>query len=355
MFLNACDKNVGLGLNIRNKLFQTIVAQFSGMAVIDHLHINCIFASKSIIRSTMLSREYICNAFTRLQQNICSDLEAADGKGKFLIDEWHRAGGGGGVSRVITNGNVIEKGGVNFSAVWGQTPQPVLESLKMEKESAPDFFATGVSIVIHPFNPMVPIIHMNVRYFEMTNGKWWFGGGIDLTPHYVNENDAAFFHRELKIVCDHHHPSYYKEFKEWADDYFFIRHRNETRGIGGIFFDHLSEQRGLTKEKQFDFVMEIGNSFAPIYTSLMKKNSGMPFTDSQKQWQLLRRGRYVEFNLVWDRGTKFGLDTDGRTESILMSLPPQANWEYNYTPPAGSEELNTLKLLRKGIDWAGTR
>jgi coproporphyrinogen III oxidase len=289
--------------------------------------------------------------FKTLQKDICAQLEAADGKGKFITDAWERAGGGGGTSRVMTNGNIIEKGGVNFSAVWGKTPEPTLKTLNLEEGEQPDFFATGISIVLHPFNPMVPIIHMNVRYFEMSNGTWWFGGGIDLTPHYVNEGDARYFHGKLKDVCNHHHSTYYPAFKKWADDYFFIKHRHETRGIGGIFFDHLKDDGDFTKTSRFAFVKDVGSTFAPLYVFFMKKNSLLPFTEREKQWQYLRRGRYAEFNLVWDRGTKFGLETDGRTESILMSLPPQAQWIYNYQALPGSAEEKTLSLLKKGIDW----
>jgi coproporphyrinogen III oxidase len=296
----------------------------------------------------MLSREHIASAFTGLQRDICASLEEADGKGKFISDSWERPGGGGGLTRVISHGNVIEKGGVNFSAVWGRTPEPVLQAMKIESANPPDFYATGVSIVLHPFNPMVPIIHMNVRYFEMTNGTWWFGGGIDLTPHYVNDDDARFFHLALKSACDRHDPGYYARFKKWADDYFFIRHRNETRGIGGIFFDHLNDKN---KDDIFSFVHDVGSTFAPAYTTLMKKNHSLPFTEAHKAWQSLRRGRYVEFNLVWDRGTKFGLDTEGRTESILMSLPPEAKWEYNHQLSPQSEEARTISLLRKGVNW----
>lgn len=299
----------------------------------------------------MLTKELIRDWFITLQNDICHQLEQADGKGKFLSDPWERKGGGGGISRVLNDGNIIEKGGVNFSAVWGTTPEPVLRSMNLKPEEQSDFFATGISIVIHPVNPMVPIIHMNTRYFEMTNGVWWFGGGIDLTPHYVDETDARYFHQQLKNICDAHHPSYYTDFKKWADDYFFIKHRNETRGIGGIFFDYLKGENGFTKESRFDFVKSVGSAFAPIYTHFMKKNHSIPYTDQQKHWQYLRRGRYVEFNLVWDRGTKFGLDTDGRTESILMSLPPQAQWVYNYQPAASSAEQKTLDLLKKGINW----
>jgi len=300
----------------------------------------------------MIRKEEIRDWLIFLQQDICRELEEVDGKGKFVADPWERPGGGGGVSRVLTNGNIIEKGGVNFSAVYGQAPEAVLKSLDLPSGEKNDFFATGVSIVIHPFNPMVPIIHMNVRYFEMNNGTSWFGGGIDLTPHYVKDEDARYFHRQLKNMCDKHHASYYPEFKKWADDYFFIKHRNETRGIGGIFFDYLKAENGFSRESRFEFIKAVGSAFTPTYTHLMKKNAGHAFSEKEKQWQYLRRGRYVEFNLVWDRGTKFGLDTDGRTESILMSLPPQAQWEYNYKAEKDSAEANTLALLQKGINWA---
>jgi coproporphyrinogen III oxidase len=299
----------------------------------------------------MITKEEIRDWFTTLQQDICHQLEEGDGKAKFIRDQWERPGGGGGVSSVIAHGDVIEKGGVNFSAVWGKTPAPVLQSLKLPTADHPDFFATGISIVIHPVNPMMPIIHMNTRYFEMSNGMWWFGGGIDLTPHYVSEDDARYFHQQLKKVCDLHHPDFYPDFKKWADDYFFIKHRNETRGVGGIFFDNLKADLPFTKASRFQFVKDVGSAFAPIYTHFMAKNRDLPFGEKEKQWQYLRRGRYVEFNLVWDRGTKFGLDTDGRTESILMSLPPQARWEYNFQPEAGSAEARTLALLRKGVEW----
>jgi coproporphyrinogen III oxidase len=299
-----------------------------------------------------MQKEDIRDWLKNLQHEISAAIEKADGGGKFIGDRWERPGGGGGDSRVLTNGNIIEKGGVNFSAVYGRTPEAILKTLNLPaSEIHPEFFATGVSIVMHPVNPMVPIIHMNVRYFEMSNGRWWFGGGIDLTPHYVVEEDARYFHKQLKNVCDRHHSSYYSSFKKWADDYFFIRHRNETRGIGGIFFDYLKDDEGFTKDSRFEFLKSVGNAFAPIYTYFMEKNNKLPFGEKEKQWQHLRRGRYVEFNLVWDRGTKFGLETDGRTESILMSLPPLAEWKYNYQPQEGSEEAKTLAMLRKGIEW----
>ena len=309
----------------------------------------------------MPDKEHIRDWFKALQDDICTQLEQADGSGNFISDEWVRPGGGGGVSRIITNGIIIEKGGVNFSEVWGKTPVATLKTLGLpvsSGEMSPDFFATGVSIVLHPNNPMVPVIHMNVRYFEIqmaSGGKdtWWFGGGIDLTPHYVIEEDARYFHQQLKDICDKHHPSYYPEFRKWADDYFFIRHRNETRGIGGIFFDYLKAENGFTKESRFEFVKSVGKVFAPLYTHFMKKDHRLPFGEKEKEWQHLRRGRYVEFNLVWDRGTKFGLETDGRAESILMSLPPLAKWEYNHQPEQGSPEEKTLAFLKKGINWAG--
>jgi coproporphyrinogen III oxidase len=301
-------------------------------------------------QNTIPTKQKIESCFETLQNNICMALEAADGIGKFEQDLWQRKGGGGGRSRIIRNGAVIEKGGVNFSAVFGEPPEKMLIALHLDKA---DFFATGVSIVLHPHSPMMPIIHMNVRYFEMSNGIWWFGGGIDLTPHYVVPEQAAWFHQQLKAVCDKHDTAYFPEFKKWADDYFYIKHRQETRGIGGIFFDHLNTQKtGKSKEELFAFIQDVGNVFVPIYTHLMHLNRDLPFGEQEKKWQQLRRGRYVEFNLMWDKGTKFGLDTDGRIESILMSMPPQAHWEYNFIPQEGSPEAATLAWLRKGIDWA---
>jgi coproporphyrinogen III oxidase len=297
---------------------------------------------------TTTTKGQISKWFEGLQDRICAAIETADGQATFQEDAWSREGGGGGRSRVIQNGGVIEKGGVNFSAVYGETPDTILRALKLEKA---DFFATGVSIVLHPKNPMLPIIHMNVRYFEMTNGVWWFGGGIDLTPHYVVAADAQWFHEQLKTVCDKHQPDYYPKFKTWADNYFYIKHRQETRGIGGIFFDHLADEGSIDLEQRWAFVQDVGNAFAPIYTNYMHKNRDLPYTQAEKEWQFIRRGRYVEFNLVYDKGTKFGLDTDGRTESILMSLPPQANWLYNHKPESTSKEGETLALLKKGIDW----
>ncbi len=296
----------------------------------------------------MISKENISALFLKLQDSICVALENEDGKGKFSVEKWEHSSGGGGITRILLHGNVIEKGGVNFSAVQGKLSGKMQQSLAISESG---FFATGVSIVIHPSSPMVPIIHMNVRYFELGNGAYWFGGGIDLTPHYANVEDASWFHSQLKNTCDKFDRSYYPKFKKWADDYFFIDHRNETRGIGGIFFDKLTANDEKGKQKLLDFVISVGETFAPVYVHFMKSKRSLKFTEAQKQWQLLRRGRYVEFNLIYDKGTKFGLETGGRIESILMSLPEQANWFYNHTPEKDSPESETLKLLKKGIDW----
>lgn len=297
----------------------------------------------------MVTKEEIKLYFEGLQDQICAALEQADGAAKFQEDLWIREAGGGGRSRVIQKGNVIEKGGVMFSAVWGDLHEKMLASMGLKEKV--DFFATGVSIVIHPQSPMVPIIHMNVRYFEMSNGVFWFGGGIDLTPHYIVDEDAQWFHQQLKDACDKHNVEYYPKFRTWADDYFFNTHRNETRGIGGIFFDYQKVDETRDKNQLFEFVKSIGEAFAPIYTYYMNKNKDIPYTEREKEFQALRRGRYVEFNLVHDRGTKFGLETNGRTESILMSMPPMAQWVYNYQAEEGSEEERTLSLLKKGIEW----
>ncbi|HMG90870.1 MAG TPA: oxygen-dependent coproporphyrinogen oxidase [Chryseolinea sp.] len=301
----------------------------------------------------MITKDDISHWFKQLQQDICGQLEETDGRGKFITDSWQRTGGGGGLTRIMSEGKIVEKGGVNFSEVWGQTPEAVLKSMELQLNDPPDFFATGVSIVVHPHSPMVPIIHMNVRYFEMSNGTWWFGGGIDLTPHYVDPSDAKYFHQQLKSACDRHHLSFYPKFKTWADDYFYLKHRNETRGVGGIFFDYLKADDDFTRESRFDFVKSVGSTFSPVYTYFMKKNHSIPYGENEKRWQHLRRGRYVEFNLVWDRGTKFGLDTDGRTESILMSLPPRAEWQYQFVLKSESAEAKTQSFLQKGIDWIG--
>lgn len=303
----------------------------------------------------MINKEQITADYQIIQDEICRALEAVDGKATFEEEKWEREGGGGGRTRVIQNGNIFEKGGVNFSAVHGQLPEAVRKSLKIEED---DFFATGISIVIHPNHPMVPIIHMNIRYFEMPSSFGeekepvrWFGGGIDLTPHYVIADDAKLFHSNLKAVCDKYNHEFYERFKQWADDYFFIKHRDETRGIGGIFYDRLTANDALSWDDIFEFSKALGRSFIPVYTELVNRNKQKTFTEQQQQWQYQRRSRYVEFNLVYDAGTKFGLETNGRIESILMSLPPTAKWLYNYQAQPGSDEEKTQSLLKKGINW----
>ena len=292
-----------------------------------------------------MTKDEIAAHFKVLQDTICKGLEDLDGHAKFNEDLWDRAEGGGGRTRVITAGNLLEKGGVAFSAVEGPETPEMKKQLGLEGKT---FFATGVSIVLHPNNPHVPIIHMNVRYFQMDEGVYWFGGGIDLTPHYVIEDQAEMFHSDLKAICDAFDDGFYKQFKKWADEYFYIPHRDENRGIGGIFYDHLSEKNcKLSKEKLLEFAIQLGSNFPKIYQKQAELGRDLPYSADEIRWRNLRRGRYVEFNLVNDRGTKFGLHSGGRTESILMSLPANASWEYNFQPIKGSREEATLNYLRR--------
>ena len=295
----------------------------------------------------------LADEFRALQDHIVAGVEKVEAKyggATFVEDAWTRPGGGGGRTRVLTSGKVWERGGVNFSEVEGEASP----SLKAQMNTQADrFWAAGVSLVLHPNNPHVPIVHMNVRHFALSDGTSWFGGGIDLTPHYVNPAEATQFHHVLKGACDAHDCADYGAFKAEADDYFFVPHRQETRGVGGIFFDHLG--RDGASDAEWDahkaFVFEVGQAFLPSYLPLVHANVDRPFTEAEREWQLHRRGRYVEFNLVWDRGTRFGLVSNGRTESILMSLPPEVKWTYNLQP--GPAEQDTLEWLRKGVDWAG--
>lgn len=301
----------------------------------------------------MITKEQIAEQYQQIQNEICAGLELADGKGKFQEEIWNRDGGGGGRTRIIQNGNVLEKAGVNFSAVHGKLPDSIKKAFGVSED---DFFATGISIVIHPNNPWIPIIHMNIRYFEMLgetgNEMRWFGGGIDLTPHFVIEDDARFFHRSLKHTCDKFHSDFYSKFKNWADDYFFIKHRQETRGIGGIFYDRLNPQStGLEWSDIFEFSKAVGRTFLPVYVELINRNKDKLVKEEEKLWQYQRRSRYAEFNLVYDAGTKFGLDTNGRIESILMSLPTNASWIYDFKTKENSPEAITLSKLKKGINW----
>jgi len=293
-------------------------------------------------------KEQVKLAFQQAQQKICKALEEVDGKSNFSIEEWAHLEGGGGITRVIQQGNVFEKGGVNFSAVQGKIPAFMKSQVNAE---AAHFFATGISIVIHPESPMVPIIHMNVRYFQTDAGDAWFGGGIDLTPIYIDDEQARFFHNALKLTCDRFQSHYYPEFKQWADEYFFNEHRNETRGIGGIFYDYIKPDESISQDQLLQFAIALTDTFVDVYVPLVQENRTKPFTPHHKEWQLIRRGRYVEFNLVYDRGTKFGLETKGRIESILMSLPEFASWKYQHQAEVESDEEYTLSKLKKGIDW----
>jgi len=289
-----------------------------------------------------------------LQNIICNSLEEVDGKAKFIEDKWERSEGGGGKTRVISNGNVFEKGGVNTSVVFGNVTNAMRTQLKIDGSR---WFACGLSLVIHPVNPFVPTVHCNYRMFELYNDKdevtdKWFGGGTDLTPYYLFEDDAIHFHQNYKNVCDEFDPTFYSTFKKDCDNYFVNFHRNnERRGIGGIFYDY----KRATEEKDVNFWINFGkacgNAFIPSYLPIVEKRKNCSFTAAQKHWQEIRRGRYVEFNLIHDRGTLFGLKTDGRTESILMSLPPTARFEYNYLPKPGSEEDDLLQVCLDPKEW----
>ena len=278
-------------------------------------------------------------SFQDLQDRICADLEALDGGGAFREDAWTRPGGGGGRTRIL-EGALVERGGVNFSAVHGTLSEAAGKALGT---GAGQFLATGVSIVLHPRNPWVPIIHMNVRYFELEGGRWWFGGGIDLTPHYLDDALAARFHARLEATCRAHALADYDAYRAHADRYFYLPHRGETRGVGGIFFDRLDAP---SFEEVLRFAIGVGDTFVPCYAEQAVAQRHRAYGEREERWQALRRGRYVEFNLVWDRGTRFGLETNGRTESILMSMPPRAEWTYDYVPEPGSAEAHTLAYLR---------
>ncbi|MEK6152719.1 oxygen-dependent coproporphyrinogen oxidase [Flavobacteriaceae bacterium 3-367] len=289
----------------------------------------------------------------QLQDTITSKLEAVDGQASFQEDLWKRAEGGGGRTRVIENGKVFEKGGVNISAVHGPLPKSMQAYFGVQEA---DFFACGLSLVLHPKSPMVPTVHANWRYFEMydTDGKLvdqWFGGGQDLTPYYLFDEDAEHFHSICKRACDAHHPDFYAAYKEKCDAYFWNSHRNEARGVGGLFFDYCKQTDEMSMQDWYNFVAEVGDSFLEAYVPIVEKRKDLPFDQAQRDWQEIRRGRYVEFNLVHDKGTLFGLRTNGRIESILMSLPPHVQWRYDYHPEAGSEEDRLLQVLQKPKEW----
>ncbi len=286
-----------------------------------------------------------------LQDTICRGLEQADGQASFVEDAWERAEGGGGRTRVIRDGAVIEQGGVNFSHVYGES-MPASATAHRPELAGRSFHACGVSLVIHPKNPHVPTSHANVRFFiaekEGEEPIWWFGGGFDLTPFYPVLEDVKHWHQVAKDLCQPFGESVYSDYKKWCDEYFYLKHRDETRGVGGLFFDDLNEW-GF--EKSFAFMQAVGNGYLDAYLPIIAKRKKMPYGEKEREFQLYRRGRYVEFNLVWDRGTLFGLQTGGRTESILMSMPPLARWEYAYTPEPGSAEAELYDLYLKPRDW----
>ena len=296
----------------------------------------------------MFTKDEVIDKLKSVQDYICDKLVVLDGQAKFHEDNWIREEGGGGRTRILSDGAIIEKGGVNFSAVHGPVSDIMKKQLGLDGN---EFLATGISIVIHPINPFHPIMHMNVRYFEMDTGVYWFGGGIDMTPHYIDFDKAQMFHQALKAVCDQYNLEFYPKFKKLADDYFYIPHRNETRGVGGIFYDHLSEKDGISKEDLLNFAIDLGELFPKVYADQINSDRSPQFTVENEEWRNLRRGRYVEFNLVHDRGTKFGLKTGGRTESILMSLPKNASWFYDFKAQKGSKEEETLLWLKKDVDW----
>ena len=306
-----------------------------------------------------------------LQDEICSGLETIDGEGKFIEESWERPEGGGGRSRVLKNGKVLEQGGVNFSEVHGNELPPSIINQRPEAKGH-SWFATGTSMVLHPKNPYIPTVHLNYRYFE-AGPVWWFGGGADLTPFYPYLSDTRHFHSCHKAACDSINTDLHKVFKPWCDEYFFLKHRNETRGVGGIFYDYqdgsgllykgqnakgkasnISKEIGnnsLNWENLFSLAKACGQAFLPSYEPIIKKRQNQIYSEKERDFQLYRRGRYAEFNLVWDRGTIFGLQTNGRTESILMSLPPLARWEYGFKPEENSREALLTDVFTKPQDW----
>lgn len=300
-------------------------------------------------------KENFSTYIDNLQDEICAAMESTDGTGRFKEDNWDRDGGGGGRTRVIEKGDVFEKGGVNISRVWGELPDPIKKHFNVQGGW---FWAGGLSLVLHPINPMVPTVHANFRYFELYDDEemnnrvdGWFGGGLDLTPYYLFEEDAVHFHHILKKASERHDSAFYPEFKKECDEYFYNSHRGESRGIGGLFFDYLRPTTEHSLDDLYAFTTDIGNSFLDAYQPIAEKRKQEPYNPAQRYWQEIRRGRYVEFNLIHDRGTLFGLKTNGRIESILMSLPPKVRWDYDYHPEAGTKEEALLEVLKNPREW----
>jgi len=287
----------------------------------------------------------------RLQDHLCTEFEQLDGAARFVRDPWQRPAGGGGESRVLSGGEIFEQAGVGFSHVFGNEMPPSATKHRPEL-AGKQFQAVGVSLVLHPQNPYVPTTHANFRFFSAgeKNPVWWFGGGFDLTPYYPFREDVVHWHQTAKASCDPYGEDLYPRYKKWCDQYFYLKHRNEARGVGGLFFDDLNEA-GF--EDSFAFLRSVGDSFLDAYMPIVRRRSDHPFGDRQREFQLYRRGRYVEFNLIYDRGTLFGLQSGGRTESILMSLPPQVRWEYNWQPEPGSPEDELYREYLQANDWLG--
>ncbi|MEE4162440.1 MAG: oxygen-dependent coproporphyrinogen oxidase [Woeseiaceae bacterium] len=300
----------------------------------------------------MIDTDAVKDYLLTLQNRIVAELEDIDGKGRFRGDAWQRDGGGGGESRVLDDGAIFEKAGVNFSHVFGNELPPSATKTRPDL-AGKGFEAMGVSLVLHPVNPYVPTTHANFRLFyagDEDNPAWWFGGGYDLTPYYPFLEDVVDWHKTAKAACTPFGPDYYQRFKHWCDEYFFLKHRNETRGVGGLFFDDFNE---LGFDKSFEFVRSVADSFMRAYAPIVKRRHQHPYGDRQREFQLYRRGRYVEFNLIYDRGTVFGLQSGGRTESILMSLPPLVRWEYDWHPEADSPEAKLYSDYLKPRAWLG--
>ena len=298
-------------------------------------------------------KDNFVNYIHQLQDRITSTLEALDGTATFQEDLWKRPEGGGGRTRVIENGTLFEKGGVNISQVHGKLPETMQQYFGVKDAN---FFACGLSLVLHPKNPFVPTVHANWRYFEMYNQEGeivdqWFGGGQDLTPYYLFDEDATHFHSVCKTACDAHDTSFYPKYKARCDEYFHHAHRGEARGVGGLFFDYLKKTEKRSMQDWYNFVTQVGDSFLDAYVPIVKKRKDLAYTKNHRDWQEIRRGRYVEFNLVHDKGTLFGLRTNGRIESILMSLPPHVQWRYDHHPEEGSEEERLIKILQNPKDW----
>lgn len=292
-----------------------------------------------------MKRDVIESRYRGLQARFSAGIEDIDGSARFVSDTWKRPGGGGGDTRILSEGSHIEKAAVNFSAVWGETPPRLSERMASVGSR---FYATGVSIIVHPRNPYAPTFHANMRYFETDTDVAWFGGGADLTPYYLFEDDARHFHQVLKETCGRHEVADHAAWKRACDEYFHLAHRREARGVGGLFFDHLTDRL----DEVWVFQQDLGDHLLDLYVPILERRIDHPYRDRERRWHEIRRGRYVEFNLVWDRGTRFGLETGGRTESILGSLPPRARWEYGHEPEPGTPEAELLEMVRsEPRDW----